>query len=80
VVAGGGRHIRIYDAAGPSFRLLRDVGARDVGWSILDTDISPDRRHLLYSSWSDFSAPPSHLPSPLASGVGAMLTRASCYT
>lgn len=48
------RHIRIYDAAGPSFRLLRDVGARDVGWSILDTDISPDRRHLLYSSWSDF--------------------------
>lgn len=51
------RHIRLYDASNVSFRLIRDVTARDVGWSILDTDISPDRSHLLYSSWSDYSTP-----------------------
>jgi WD repeat-containing protein 23 len=32
-----------------------------VGWSILDTDISPDRHHLLYSSWSDYSTPTTRL-------------------
>jgi len=49
------RRIRLYGAGGAAFRPLADVVARDVGWSILDTDISPDRTHLLYSSWSDYS-------------------------
>lgn len=44
-------HIRVYDT-GPSFSLKRDVSALDYQWSILDTDISPDRTRLIYSSWS----------------------------
>lgn len=29
--------------------------ARDVGWSILDVAMSPDGRHLIYATWSDYS-------------------------
>ncbi len=25
-----------------------------MGWSVLDTAISPDGRHVIYSSWSDY--------------------------
>ncbi|RWS27205.1 DDB1- and CUL4-associated factor 11-like isoform X2, partial [Leptotrombidium deliense] len=45
--------IRLYDTRNGSFTLIKTVWARDVGWSILDTDISPDGRHFIYSSWSE---------------------------
>eukprot|EP00818_Percolomonas_sp_WS_P009579 CAMPEP_0117455138 /NCGR_PEP_ID=MMETSP0759-20121206/11197_1 /TAXON_ID=63605 /ORGANISM="Percolomonas cosmopolitus, Strain WS" /LENGTH=565 /DNA_ID=CAMNT_0005248417 /DNA_START=193 /DNA_END=1890 /DNA_ORIENTATION=+ len=32
----------------------REVYARDIGWSIIDVNFSPDQRHLIYSSWSPF--------------------------
>lgn len=46
-------NIRIYDTQRERFRLMKTIWARDVGWSILDTAISPDGRHFIYSSWSE---------------------------
>jgi WD repeat-containing protein 23 len=34
--------------------LVKTIDARDVGWSIIDIDHSPDRRWVAYSSWSDY--------------------------
>jgi WD repeat-containing protein 23 len=48
------RHIRLYNCAERNFRLIKDIAAKDVGWSIIDTDFSPDQRFLIYSSWSDY--------------------------
>ncbi|RWS15823.1 DDB1- and CUL4-associated factor 11-like isoform X2 [Dinothrombium tinctorium] len=45
--------IRLYDTRRGKFHLRKTVWARDVGWSILDTDISPDGEHFIYSSWSE---------------------------
>lgn len=36
------QQIRIYDTTGKSWRLIQQVEARDIGWSIIDTDFSPD--------------------------------------
>src|SRR5687767_497923 len=42
--------------AEPSSNLqFHSVEAKDVGWSILDVAVSPDGRHAVYSSWSDYS-------------------------
>jgi len=46
------RHIRLYDTR--SWNRKKDIVARDVGWSVIDTDYSPDQRWLIYSSWSDY--------------------------
>lgn len=46
-------NIRIYDMCNGKFKLLKMVPARDVGWSILDTAVSPDGSHFVYSSWSE---------------------------
>eukprot|EP00008_Paramoeba_atlantica_P005767 CAMPEP_0201477176 /NCGR_PEP_ID=MMETSP0151_2-20130828/2248_1 /ASSEMBLY_ACC=CAM_ASM_000257 /TAXON_ID=200890 /ORGANISM="Paramoeba atlantica, Strain 621/1 / CCAP 1560/9" /LENGTH=479 /DNA_ID=CAMNT_0047857801 /DNA_START=1488 /DNA_END=2927 /DNA_ORIENTATION=+ len=43
--------IRIYDTA--KWKLQRTIRARDIGWSIIDVDYSPDGKYLAYSSWSD---------------------------
>ncbi|RDD36705.1 DDB1- and CUL4-associated factor 11 [Trichoplax sp. H2] len=45
--------IRLYDVTDGKFSLFKSIGARDVGWSIIDTDFSPDQRHVIYSSWCD---------------------------
>ena len=34
--------------------MVKDITARDVGWSIISVDYSPDERWVIYSSWSDF--------------------------
>jgi WD repeat-containing protein 23 len=44
------RHIRLYDTA--SWRLVKDIIAHDVGWSIISVDYAPDDRWVIYSSWS----------------------------
>ncbi|MEQ2241835.1 DDB1- and CUL4-associated factor 11 [Ilyodon furcidens] len=49
------QNIRLYDTTRGRFHLLRTVKARDVGWSVLDVCFTPDARHVLYSSWSDYS-------------------------
>jgi len=46
------RHIRLYDTE--SWKQTKDILAKDIGWSIIDTDYSPDQRWLIYSSWSDY--------------------------
>lgn len=48
------QHIRLYDTTHGRFKEFRKIKARDVGWSIIDTDYSPDQQYLIYSSWSDY--------------------------
>lgn len=31
-------HIRLFDTSNGQFKLFRDIRARDIGWSIIDTD------------------------------------------
>lgn len=46
--------IRLYDTkSSKTFNLLGGVAADSVGWSILDTALSPDRSSVAYSTWSD---------------------------
>ncbi|MEQ2188424.1 hypothetical protein GOODEAATRI_014852, partial [Goodea atripinnis] len=49
------QNIRLYDTTRGRFHLQRTVKARDVGWSVLDVCFTPDARHVLYSSWSDYN-------------------------
>ncbi len=46
--------IRIYETS-TGFSLFKRVHARNVGWSVLDVALSPDSRHLIYTSWCDYS-------------------------
>ncbi|KAM9331611.1 DDB1- and CUL4-associated factor 11 isoform 2-T2 [Pholidichthys leucotaenia] len=48
------QNIRLYNTTRGRFNLVRTVKARDVGWSVLDVCFTPDARHILYSSWSDY--------------------------
>jgi len=67
-VSTADQNIRLYDTTQRRFNLLRTVKARDVGWSVLDVCFTPDTRHILYSSWSDYSktrAPFTHAIYPL---------------
>jgi len=48
------QNIRIYDTTKRNFKLMRTIRARNVGWSVLDTALSPDSQHLVYSSWCDY--------------------------
>ncbi|XP_065828421.1 DDB1- and CUL4-associated factor 11-like [Oscarella lobularis] len=53
VSASQDQHIRLYDVTSNDFTLFKDIEARDVGWTISDTDFSPDQNYLIYSSWCD---------------------------
>ncbi|GAB6029064.1 DDB1- and CUL4-associated factor 11 [Chamberlinius hualienensis] len=53
VTAGQDSRIRLYNSADNRYNHLQTIDARDVGWSILDTAISPDGRNLVYSTWSE---------------------------
>jgi hypothetical protein len=52
--------IHLYDTSGqracsPAWRpAFKQIRARDVGWSVVDIDYSPDGRFVAYSSWSDY--------------------------
>lgn len=46
------RHIRLYNTR--TWKKEKEIIARDVGWSIISTDYSPNKDWLIYSSWSDF--------------------------
>ena len=53
--------IRLYDTSSSrTFSLLAEIEVDDVGWSILDTALSPDRRSVAYSTWSDCSTHSCH--------------------
>ena len=47
--------IRLFDTTSGDLTLKRTIQARNVGWSVLDTALSPDTCHLIYSSWCDSS-------------------------
>ena len=48
--------IRLYDTTtSSSFQKLAEILVEDVGWSILDTALSPDRTGVAYSTWSEWS-------------------------
>jgi len=48
--------IRLYDTTSSrTFQRLAEHPVDDVGWSILDTALSPDRNTVAYSTWSDCS-------------------------
>lgn len=48
--------IRLYDTStSKTFNRLAEIEVDDVGWSILDTALSPDRMNVAYSTWSDCS-------------------------
>ncbi|CAF2372089.1 unnamed protein product [Rotaria sp. Silwood2] len=45
--------IRLYDTSSSrTFNRLAEIEVDDVGWSILDTAVSPDRSSVAYSTWS----------------------------
>lgn len=46
------RLIRLYETN--TWKKIKKIEARDVGWSIISTDYSPDQKWLIYSSWSDY--------------------------
>ncbi len=50
------QYIRLYDTStSQTFQSLSEISVDDVGWSILDTALSPDRNSIAYSTWSDCS-------------------------
>lgn len=46
------KYIRIYDTKNGKFKLINTIVGRDVGWSILDAQFTPNNEHFVYSSWS----------------------------
>ncbi len=48
----GTHRVRVYDVAN-SWKLVKDVEARGLRWTITDTALSPDGRFLLYSTIDD---------------------------
>ncbi|XP_058815307.1 DDB1- and CUL4-associated factor 11 [Topomyia yanbarensis] len=45
--------IRVFDATTSRYPLIRQIEAKNVSWSILDIDFSPDGEHFVYSTWAD---------------------------
>lgn len=45
--------IRIFDATTSQYRQVNQIEAKNVSWSVLDIDFSPDEEHFVYSTWAD---------------------------
>lgn len=45
--------IRVYDTSKCNFTHLRSIPCEDIGWSIIDMDVSPDGKNIIYSTWSE---------------------------
>ncbi|KAL1518063.1 hypothetical protein ABEB36_001744 [Hypothenemus hampei] len=52
MTASQDRHIRLYDSRDISYKMIKSVRARDMGWSIIDVAFSPDGENFVYSTWS----------------------------
>ncbi|KYR00495.1 WD40 repeat-containing protein [Tieghemostelium lacteum] len=52
MTASQDRMIRFYNTT--TWKETSYIQARDINWSIIDTDYSSDQSHLIYSSWSPF--------------------------
>ena len=49
------QHIRLYETSGQKLKIFKDIAAKDVGWSVIDTAFSPDQSYIIYSTWSEYS-------------------------
>jgi WD repeat-containing protein 23 len=47
-------HITYSTARGKRAKPFKGIHARDVGWNVVGADYSPDRKFIIYSSWSPF--------------------------
>ena len=47
-------HIQHCSSIGKQAKPFKTIHARDIGWSVLDVDYSPDSKFIIYSSWSQF--------------------------
>lgn len=45
--------IRVFDATTSRYPMIRQIEAKNVSWSILDIDFSPDGEYFVYSTWAD---------------------------
>lgn len=45
--------IRVFDATSSLYPMVRQIDAKNVSWSILDIDFSPDGEFFVYSTWTD---------------------------
>lgn len=52
MTASQDHRIRFYNTQ--KWKVTKEVLARDVGWSVISTDWSPDGKWLIYSGWSDY--------------------------
>ncbi|ERL90715.1 DDB1- and CUL4-associated factor 11 [Dendroctonus ponderosae] len=52
LTASQDRYIRIYDSRDCTYKMLKSIKARDVGWSLIDVAFSPDGEQCVYSTWS----------------------------
>ncbi|XP_025835140.1 DDB1- and CUL4-associated factor 11 isoform X2 [Agrilus planipennis] len=52
ITASQDRQIRVYKSDDEYYKLVNNIYARDVGWSIIDVGFSPDQEHFVYSTWS----------------------------
>jgi len=48
------QHVRLYHQKNDDWVQFKDIQARDVGWSIVDTHYSPNNKFIIYSTWSNF--------------------------
>jgi len=46
------RCVRLYDTG--TWGVKKEINARNIGWSVIDIDYSPDQRWIIYSSWSEY--------------------------
>lgn len=45
--------IRVFDATTSQYPLVNQIEAKNVSWSVLDIDFSPDGENFVYSTWAD---------------------------
>lgn len=45
------QQIRLYNTTNDDYRLVKNIQAKDVGWSVIDVAFSPDQQHFVYSTW-----------------------------
>ncbi|XP_028781643.1 LEC14B homolog [Neltuma alba] len=65
-IAGSqGSHIRVYDVD-RDWKVVKDISARNLRWTITDTSLSPDQCYLVYASMS----PVVHIVNVVGSATG----------
>ncbi|EAT40857.1 AAEL007451-PA [Aedes aegypti] len=53
ITASQDSKIRVFDATTSRYPLVNQIEAKNVSWSVLDIDFSPDGEHFVYSTWND---------------------------